>query len=195
MNNIYELFEKAKSNLDEFEFEEFAHNTIKTIGYNSNTFSLLQNVNKTLPTTKYEEFIKNNLIECAKVNNHDLDNIDLNSDYNSFKEEMCNYMSEEEFDGIMFDSSIMLVDDYLNYNRLHGIDLLENINEYVNDFSSGADLILNDKNYENIKEDIYNDAGLSLIGLENLVMDTSDFSEIDDIALEETVDVSLEHEK
>ena len=68
MLKIRELIAKAKETMTSEAYEDFVTNTIKTCGYNSDTFELYNKLEDKINVSKYKESLVNDLKRCAKEN-------------------------------------------------------------------------------------------------------------------------------
>lgn len=188
MNEAKTIILNAKNYFDQSEYESFVYNTIKTLGYNSNTFSLFNNLQNKFDVNRYKSDMVEHINECAKMQGHD-ENLNLSTDdFKSLVDASLDVITKEDLDGIMFDTNVELVDEYMRYNRFNGVDISSNVDTLLKDFESGADLVFNNPDYVDVKSDIYSDCGLVLNALDNLENDTlldtaNDFS-LDDFQLE-----------
>lgn len=175
MLEIRDLLKKTKETMNKDAFEEFAMNTIKACGYNSDTFELMNNVQGKVNNRSYNDKLLRNLKEYAKQNNVEeekMNNIKLENNKAALLTTLDGIVEEEDLNSILFDLNVEIVDDLISYDKISGIDFIENIDNYLNDFKTGVDLIDHSDDYCHIKEDIYSDAGFSTIGLENIDKDT-----------------------
>lgn len=189
MLEIKDLLKKAKETMNKDAYEDFAKNTIKACGYNSDTFDLINNVKDKVHCNKYNDEILRNIKDCAKQNGIEDDKVEqisLTDNKESLVKSLDGIVDEENLNSILFDVNVEIVDDVFSYDKITGVDFLENIDNYLEEFKSGVDLIDNSDDYSQIKEDIYADAGLSTEGLENLDKDTT--ITIDDLDADDQVD-------
>ena len=155
MPGIREIIGKAKDMMEANSYEDFVFNTVKTCGYNSDTYDLFDKLNSSINTTKYKNLMVNNLKECAKesgiADKKQVEGIKFLPTKESLKESLNGIVSDEELDTIMFDTNVEMVEDYVSYNKLNGINMLDNVDTYLDAFQSGVDRIDNSLDYQDIK--------------------------------------------
>lgn len=194
MLEIKDLLKKSKETMNKNAYEDFAMNTIKACGYNCDTFELMNNANGKVNSKKYGEKLVKNLKEYAKqsgIDEKQIEKIKLEENKENLTKSLEGIVEEEDLNTILFDINVELVDDLIAYDKISGIDFFENVDNYLEEFKTGVDLIDHSEDYCHIKEDIYADAGLSTIGLENLDKDTDiTVNDLEDV--EDSLDTDIE---